>query len=60
MLSFFLSSMVIKGVVCKKKMANRRMASKVENPRVLILGGALEYERVSHLLSSFDTLLQQV
>ncbi|KAH7656449.1 1-phosphatidylinositol-3-phosphate 5-kinase protein [Dioscorea alata] len=51
--------MKVKGVVCKKKMANRHMASKVENPRVLILGGALEYERVSHLLSSFDTLLQQ-
>ena len=27
---------------------------------MLILGGALEYQRVSNLLSSFDTLLQQV
>lgn len=52
--------MVVKGVVCKKNVAHRRMASKMEKPRLLILGGALEYQRVSNLLSSFDTLLQQV
>ncbi|GAB4838067.1 hypothetical protein Ancab_027597 [Ancistrocladus abbreviatus] len=52
-------SMVVKGVVCKKNVANRRMTSKVDKPRLLILGGALEYQRVSHHLSSFDTLLQQ-
>ncbi|XP_010261690.1 PREDICTED: 1-phosphatidylinositol-3-phosphate 5-kinase FAB1B-like [Nelumbo nucifera] len=52
-------SMVVKGVVCKKNVAHRRMASKIEKPRFLILGGALEYQRVSNLLSSFDTLLQQ-
>ncbi|KAJ4953320.1 hypothetical protein NE237_030152 [Protea cynaroides] len=52
-------SMVVKGVVCKKNVAHRRMKSKFEKPRFLILGGALEYQRVSNLLSSFDTLLQQ-
>ncbi|BFG39532.1 hypothetical protein CerSpe_258060 [Prunus speciosa] len=52
-------SMVVKGVVCKKNVAHRRMTSKIEKPRFLILGGALEYQRVSNLLSSFDTLLQQ-
>lgn len=56
----FSSSMVVKGVVCKKNVAHRRMTSKIEKPRFLILGGALEYQRVSNLLSSFDTLLQQV
>ena len=56
--SFF--SMVVKGVVCKKNVAHRRMTSRIEKPRILILGGALEYQRVSNLLSSFDTLLQQV
>ncbi|XP_044485341.1 1-phosphatidylinositol-3-phosphate 5-kinase FAB1B-like isoform X2 [Mangifera indica] len=54
-----LESMVVKGVVCKKNVAHRRMTSKVEKPRLLILGGALEYQRVSNHLSSFDTLLQQ-
>ncbi|KAF8401165.1 hypothetical protein HHK36_014469 [Tetracentron sinense] len=52
-------SMVIKGVVCKKNVAHRRMTSKIDKPRFLILGGALEYQRVSNHLSSFDTLLQQ-
>ncbi|KAG6727444.1 hypothetical protein I3843_02G114100 [Carya illinoinensis] len=52
-------SMVIKGVVCKKNVAHRRMTSKIEKPRLLILEGALEYQRISNLLSSFDTLLQQ-
>ncbi|CAL9778932.1 unnamed protein product [Musa acuminata subsp. burmannicoides] len=52
-------SMVVKGVVCKKNVAHRRMLSKIEKPRFLILGGALEYQRVTNLLSSIDTLLQQ-
>ncbi|XP_073048299.1 1-phosphatidylinositol-3-phosphate 5-kinase FAB1B-like [Primulina eburnea] len=52
-------STVVKGVVCKKNIAHKRMTSKIEKPRVLMLGGALEYQRVSNALSSFDTLLQQ-
>ncbi|GLT59993.1 hypothetical protein SLA2020_327840 [Shorea laevis] len=52
-------SMVVRGVVCKKNVAHRQMASKIEKPQLLILGGALEYQRVSNQLSSFDTLLQQ-
>ncbi|KAJ7951437.1 1-phosphatidylinositol-3-phosphate 5-kinase [Quillaja saponaria] len=52
-------SAVVKGVVCKKNVAHRRMTSKIYKPRFLILGGALEYQRVTNHLSSFDTLLQQ-
>ncbi|GAB4849986.1 hypothetical protein Ancab_029285 [Ancistrocladus abbreviatus] len=52
-------SMIVKGVVCKKNVAHRRMTTRIEKPRLMILGGALEYQRVSNLLSSFDTLLQQ-
>ncbi|RZC85892.1 hypothetical protein C5167_026563 [Papaver somniferum] len=52
-------SMVVKGVVCKKNVAHKRMTNKIEKPRFLILGGALEYQRVSNSLSSIDTLLQQ-
>lgn len=58
--SFFFPSMVVRGVVCKKNVAHRRMMSKVDKPRLLVLGGALEYQRVSNHLSSVDTLLQQV
>ena len=53
-------SMVVKGVVCKKNVAHRRMMAKINKPRFLILSGALEYQRVPNLLSSVDTLLQQV
>ncbi|KMT04736.1 hypothetical protein BVRB_7g169170 [Beta vulgaris subsp. vulgaris] len=52
-------SMVVEGIVCKKNVAHRRMTTRIEKPRLMILGGALEYQRVSNLLSSFDTLLQQ-
>ncbi|CAL1390131.1 unnamed protein product [Linum trigynum] len=52
-------SMAVKGVVCKKNVAHRRMMSKISKPHFLILGGALEYQRVANLLSSVDTLLQQ-
>lgn len=53
-------SVVVKGVVFRKNVANRRMSIKLFNPRVLLLAGALEYQRVSNQLSSLDTLLQQV
>ncbi|XP_061340852.1 1-phosphatidylinositol-3-phosphate 5-kinase FAB1B isoform X2 [Gastrolobium bilobum] len=54
-----MESVVVKGVVGKKNVAHRRMTTKVDKPRLLILGGALEYQRVTNLLSSVDTLLQQ-
>ncbi|KAK7275501.1 hypothetical protein RIF29_16620 [Crotalaria pallida] len=54
-----IQSVVVKGVVCKKNVAHRRMTSKVDKARILILGGALEYQRVTNLFSSVDTLLQQ-
>ena len=50
----------MKGIVCHKNVQNRRMSSRFTNPRLLLLGGALEYHRVSNQLSSLDTLLQQV
>jgi len=53
-------SIVVKGVVCKKNVAHRRMTTRIEKPRLLLLAGALEYHRVTNQLSSIDTLLQQV
>ncbi|KAG8063112.1 hypothetical protein GUJ93_ZPchr0003g17961 [Zizania palustris] len=52
-------SAVVKGVVCKKNVSHRRMTSRIEKPRLLLLAGALEYHRVTNQLSSIDTLLQQ-
>ncbi|KAF3432202.1 hypothetical protein FNV43_RR26941 [Rhamnella rubrinervis] len=52
-------STLIKGVVCTKNIKHKRMTSQYKNPRLLILGGALEYQRVPNQLASFNTLLQQ-
>lgn len=57
---FCVCSTVIKGVVCTKNIKHKRMTSQYKNPRLLILGGALEYQRVPNQLASLDTLLQQV
>lgn len=53
-------SVVVRGVVCRKNVQHRRMTSRFKNPRLLLLGGALEYQRVTNQLSSLETLLQQV
>lgn len=57
---FCFCSALIKGVVCTKNIKHKRMTSQYKNPRILILGGSLEYQRASNQLASFDTLLQQV
>jgi 1-phosphatidylinositol-3-phosphate 5-kinase len=36
------------------------MRNTIDAPRVLLLAGALEYQRVPNKLSSFDTLMDQV
>ncbi|KAI7745225.1 hypothetical protein M8C21_029913 [Ambrosia artemisiifolia] len=52
-------SMFVKGVVCTKNIKHKRMTSQYKNPRLLILGGALEYQRAHDQLASMETLLQQ-
>ncbi|XP_062111069.1 putative 1-phosphatidylinositol-3-phosphate 5-kinase FAB1C [Humulus lupulus] len=52
-------STFVKGVVCTKNIKHKRMTSQYNNARLLILGGALEYQKVPNQLASFDTLLQQ-
>ncbi|KAF5205875.1 1-phosphatidylinositol-3-phosphate 5-kinase FAB1A [Thalictrum thalictroides] len=52
-------STLIKGVVCTKNIKHKRMTSQYKNPKLLLLGGALEYQRATNQLASFDTLLQQ-
>nr|XP_043623242.1 putative 1-phosphatidylinositol-3-phosphate 5-kinase FAB1C [Erigeron canadensis] len=52
-------STFVKGVVCTKNIKHKRMTSQYKNPRLLILGGALEYQRAHNQLASIETLLQQ-
>lgn len=50
---------LIKGVVCTKNIKHERMTSQYKRPRLLLLGGSLEYQKVPNQLASFDTLSQQ-
>lgn len=53
-------STFIKGVVCSKNVKHKRMVSKHENPRILLLGGALEHQKVTNRLASINSILEQV
>ncbi|GAB4828783.1 hypothetical protein Ancab_018444 [Ancistrocladus abbreviatus] len=52
-------STFIKGIVCTKNIKHKRMTSQYRNPRLLLLGGSLEYQRVPNQLASFNTLLEE-
>ncbi|KAF3781417.1 1-phosphatidylinositol-3-phosphate 5-kinase [Nymphaea thermarum] len=52
-------SALIKGVVCTKNVKHKRMTSQYKTPRLLLLGGALEYQRLPNQLASIGTLLDQ-
>lgn len=52
-------SAVVKGVVCHKNVQHKRMKPLFKNPRLLLLGGALEYQRSQNQLSSLTGVLQQ-
>ncbi|KAL4280932.1 hypothetical protein GQ457_03G009690 [Hibiscus cannabinus] len=52
-------STLVKGVVCTKNIKHKRMTSQYKNPRLLLLRGALEFQKVPNQLASFSTLLQK-
>ncbi|KAK4263936.1 hypothetical protein QN277_029286 [Acacia crassicarpa] len=52
-------STLVKGVVCTKSIKHKRMTSHYKKPRILLLAGALEYQKAPDQLASFNTLLQQ-
>ncbi|XP_008801162.2 putative 1-phosphatidylinositol-3-phosphate 5-kinase FAB1C [Phoenix dactylifera] len=54
-----MDSTLIKGVVCTKNIKHKRMVSQHRNPRLLLLGGALEYQKVPNKLASINTVLEQ-
>jgi 1-phosphatidylinositol-3-phosphate 5-kinase len=53
-------SCLVDGLVCRKNVAHRRMRTSIQQPRILMLRGALENRRASTNLSSFDMMLDQV
>nr|CAB3453345.1 unnamed protein product [Digitaria exilis] len=49
----------VRGIVCSKNVRHKRMVSEHRNARLLILGGALEYQKVSNKLASIGAILEQ-
>ncbi|KAL6600768.1 hypothetical protein ACP70R_045053 [Stipagrostis hirtigluma subsp. patula] len=49
----------VRGIVCSKNLRHKRMVSEHKNAKLLILGGALEYQKVSNKLASIGTILEQ-
>ncbi|CAM0882758.1 unnamed protein product [Alopecurus aequalis] len=54
-----IDSNLVRGVVCSKNLKHKRMISEHRNAKLLILGGALEYQRVTNKLASIETILEQ-
>ncbi|CAO2828502.1 unnamed protein product [Amaranthus hypochondriacus] len=52
-------STLVKGIVCTKNIKHKRMTSQYKSPRILLLGGSLEYQRSQNQLASFNTLLEE-
>nr|XP_009410073.2 PREDICTED: putative 1-phosphatidylinositol-3-phosphate 5-kinase FAB1C [Musa acuminata subsp. malaccensis] len=52
-------SALVKGVVCTKNVKHKRMVSQHRNPRLLLFGGALEYQKIPNELASIGALLEQ-
>lgn len=48
-------SCVVHGVVMRKNLTHRKMRRKIDNARVLMLGGSFEFPRTQSRLASFDT-----
>ena len=46
--------------MCSKNVKHKRMISQHKDPRLLLLAGSLEYQKVSNKLASLETILQQV
>nr|CFW94242.1 Eka-PIP kinase protein [Euperipatoides kanangrensis] len=50
---------IINGVVCSKNLAHKKMLLQIQSPKILLLGSALEYQRVENKLSSIDPVILQ-
>eukprot|EP01088_Endostelium_zonatum_P008518 TRINITY_DN2153_c0_g1_i1.p1 TRINITY_DN2153_c0_g1~~TRINITY_DN2153_c0_g1_i1.p1 ORF type:complete len:1989 (-),score=536.03 TRINITY_DN2153_c0_g1_i1:43-6009(-) len=48
----------VSGVVISKNIAHKKMQTRIQNPKVLLLKGSLEFQR-GERLTSFDSLIQQ-
>lgn len=53
------SNAFVNGVVFRKNVAHKKMATPKSNPRILLLGGGIDFQREDSRLSSLETLIEQ-
>uniref|UniRef100_A0A7S3UE36 1-phosphatidylinositol-3-phosphate 5-kinase n=2 Tax=Picocystis salinarum TaxID=88271 RepID=A0A7S3UE36_9CHLO len=52
-------SCIVQGVTCRKNVVHKKMPKLIRSPKVMLLRGSVEYQRIENQLSSFDTLMDQ-
>ncbi|CAH1970908.1 unnamed protein product [Acanthoscelides obtectus] len=50
---------LVKGIVCSKNVAHKRMATDIENPKILLLQCSIVYQRTEGRLMSLEPVLMQ-
>ena len=54
-----LDSVYMSGVVFHKNVSHKRMARAIQNAKIMMLSGGIEYTRIENQIASLDTLLEQ-
>ncbi|XP_047111766.1 1-phosphatidylinositol 3-phosphate 5-kinase [Schistocerca piceifrons] len=52
-------SCIVNGIVCTKNVAHRSMAARLTNPRILLLGCSIVYQRIEGRLLSLEPVMMQ-
>ena len=49
----------ISGILFRQTVSHKRMAKKVDNPRIMLLSGGIEFTRTENRIASLETLMEQ-
>ncbi|BDA49325.1 probable 1-phosphatidylinositol-3-phosphate 5-kinase FAB1C [Coccomyxa sp. Obi] len=52
-------SSIVDGVVCRKNIAHKRMRRRIENAKILLIGGSVEFNRTQSRLTSLESVTKQ-
>ncbi|EIE24976.1 hypothetical protein COCSUDRAFT_83669 [Coccomyxa subellipsoidea C-169] len=52
-------SSIVNGVVCRKNIAHKRMRRRIENAKILLIGGSVEFNRTQSRLASLESVTKQ-
>lgn len=53
------NSSIVNGVVCRKNIAHKRMRRRIENAKILLIGGSVEFNRTQSRLASLESVTKQ-